>query len=478
MKTISMLIAASFLSAVVLFPEEVRGQSEQAEAKRALLEKVRVMEAELDKLTKGLAALKSELEEANGSGTGPSASAEGPSPSEPKGSAIPAQELPGVSLGNGIRLIPYGTVYFNAFANTSGTNNTDVPLWATANEDENLGMSLRQTRFGVRIEGARIGNAAVKGVVEADFYGGLPAVGVGENFGVVRLRVAKVRFEWEKAALTVGQDWIVFAPRNPTSIAAAAIPQFAASGNLWSRLPQVRAERKFAGGKYLIEGAVLAPTSGDFPSGPDSPFLLQPGAASRSLVPSFEGRAAYNGANWLGAGKPGSAAVSFHFGRSKVAETDLATYGIAADWSFPLVRRVAFAGELYFGENLGGLQGGIFQGYNPDSISPGNGEGETGTPRGINTWGGWAQISFTPPMLSDRLSFHGSAGIDDPSDEDLYSASPRNWRSRNLSYAASVIYKPIPRLSVGGEFRRFETSYSLTGRRTASHFNLGAAYEF
>ncbi|QQS39712.1 MAG: hypothetical protein IPM63_10015 [Acidobacteriota bacterium] len=461
---------------LILCPAGVFGQPERSPADDLLLEKIRVMEAQLEKLNKDLEALKTELA-AKAPKAAPDAARKDEAP-EPPVANEPPQDLPGVSLGNGIRLVPYGTVYFNAFANTSGTNNTDVPLWATANEEENLGMSLRQTRFGVRMEGARAGNAVVKGVVEADFYGGLPAVGVGENFGVVRLRVAKVRFEWEKAALSVGQDWIVFAPRNPTSLAAAAIPQFAASGNLWSRLPQVRAERKFAGGKYLIEGAVLAPTSGDFPSGPDSPFLLQPGAASRSLVPSFEGRAAYNGANWLGTGKPGSIAVSAHFGRTKVSGSDLASFGVAADWGFPIVNRVVLSGELFTGENLGGLQGGIFQGYNPDFVEPGSPEGDSGAPRGITTRGGWAQISFTPPVLKDRLSFHGSAGIDDPSDEDLFSASPRNWRTRNLSFAASVIYKPIPKLSIGGEFRRFETTYLITGRRTAGHFNLGAAYEF
>lgn len=478
MKVTALILFAASAAITVFIPAGAAAQTAAGDREEVLLERIRVLEDEVSKIIDELARLKAEAASRENT-SGPSATADPvPAAKAPDSKAItPAQGgLPGVDLGNGVRLTPYGTVYFNAFGNTSGTNNTDVPLWATANGESNTSASLRQTRFGARVEGLRAGDSRVTAIVEADFYGGLPAVGVGENFGVVRLRVAKVRFDWERSAVTLGQDWIVFSPRNPVSIAAAAIPQFAASGNLWSRLPQIRAERKFAGGRYLVEGAVLSPTSGDFPSGPDAPFLLQPGAASKSLVPSFQGRAAFNGSNWLGTGKPGSIAVSAHFGRSKVLGKGLGSYGLSADWSFPVAKRVGIAGEFFFGENLGGLQGGIFQGYNPDHVSIAA-EGE-GSPKAISSVGGWTQISFTPPVLRDRLTLYGSLGIDDPDNDDLTSAALRNWRSRNLSYAFNLIFKPFPQLSLGAEFRRFETSYFLTGKRTAEHFNLGAAYNF
>lgn len=478
MKVTALTLVAASAAIFVLNALPVAAQTAVGENDEVLLERIRVMEGEVSKILDELSRLRAEVARREGE-TGPSASMEPAAETKvpaPASERSAQKELPGVDLGNGVRLVPYGTVYFNAFANSSGTNNTDVPLWATANSESNASASLRQTRFGARIEGLRAGNARVTGVVEADFYGGLPAVGVGENFGVVRLRVAKARFDWEKSAVTFGQDWIVFSPRSPVSIAAAAIPQFAASGNLWSRLPQVRAERRFDGGRFLLEGAVLSPTSGDFPSGPESPFLLQPGAASKSMVPSFQGRVAYNEGNWLGTGKPGSIAVSAHFGRTKVFGAGLASYGLSADWSIPLAKRVGLSGELFFGENLGGLQGGVFQSFNPDHISA-SAEGE-GVPKAISTVGGWTQISFTPPVLRDKLTFYGSVGIDDPDNGDLVSIASRNWRARNLSYAFNLIFKPFPQLSLGGEFRRFETTYFLTGKRTAEHFNFGAAYNF
>ena len=97
----------------------------------------------------------------------------------------------------------------------------------------------------------------LSGVVETDFFGGFPAIGVGDNMGVVRLRLANARIEWEQTTLLVGQEWMVFAPGNPVSIAAAGIPHEAASGNPWARLPQIRLERRFGAG--AVQGAVWLP---------------------------------------------------------------------------------------------------------------------------------------------------------------------------------------------------------------------------
>ncbi|MDH3530565.1 MAG: hypothetical protein OEQ28_13455, partial [Acidobacteriota bacterium] len=152
------------------------------------------------------------------------------------------------------RITPYGIIFFNAFSNSGGTNNADDPLWAAPGARGNASASGRQTRLGVRFEGGKLGNANVKGVVEADFYGGFPAVGIGEHMGVVRLRLANVRLDWERTSVIVGQDWMIFAPNSPTSLAAQAIPQFASAGNPWARLPQVRVEQQLGNG-FKWQGA-------------------------------------------------------------------------------------------------------------------------------------------------------------------------------------------------------------------------------
>lgn len=398
-----------------------------------------------------------------------------------KQEAKPAPKVTGIDLGP-VRATPYGTIYFNAFGNSGGTSNADDPLFATPTNQGNVSMSVRQTRLGLKLEGPTILQAKSRGQVEADFSGGFPAVGVGDNFGVVRLRLAFARLDWEKTSLEAGQDWMVFAPNNPVSIAAAAIPQMAAAGNPWSRLPQIRLERRWASGKVLWQGAVLAPSTGDSPTATTSPFFLQPTTGAASRLPFFQSRVALSDPNWLSTKKSGSVGLSAHYGRARVASTlgnnQIESLGVAADWNFPIVARLTINGEAFFGRNLAGFQAGAFQGFNPDFAYRRGTTLVSGGPRAIGTRGGWTQLGFTPPTLSDRLTIYGTYGLDDPRDSDLVSLSKRDWRLRSQAYAFSFLYKFSPQLSWGIEFRRFDTFYLQSGKQTANHVNLGAAFSF
>ena len=80
------------------------------------------------------------------------------------------KRLPGIDLGP-VRAVPYGTIYFNAFGNSGGTNNADDPLFATPTNQGNTSMSVRQTRLGLKLEGPTILHAKSRGQIEADFFG-------------------------------------------------------------------------------------------------------------------------------------------------------------------------------------------------------------------------------------------------------------------------------------------------------------------
>jgi hypothetical protein len=204
-----------------------------------------------------------------------------PSPAPTPAPAAPAAATEAESL----KVTPYGIVFFNGFRNSGATNNADVPLWATGGPGS-VSASARQSRLGLRVTGVTAAGGKLSGVVETDFFGGFPAIGIGENMGVVRLRLANANIEWEQTTLLVGQEWMVFAPGNPVSLAAAGIPHEAASGNPWARLPQVRLERRFGAG--AVQGAVLAPSTGDF----NSAFFYQPAAgAVGAAVPAGTGLA-------------------------------------------------------------------------------------------------------------------------------------------------------------------------------------------
>ena len=73
--------------------------------------------------------------------------------------------------------------------------------------------------------------AKVSGQVEMDFFGGKAALGNGISMDLFRLRLAFGRLDWTNFALEAGQDWSVFAPLNPTSLASFAIPAMSGSGN-------------------------------------------------------------------------------------------------------------------------------------------------------------------------------------------------------------------------------------------------------
>ncbi len=401
-------------------------------------------------------------------GTSLGVSAQTPSPTPaptPSPASAPAED-------SAPKLTPYVAVYFNGFHNSGGTNNQDVPLWAAAGTGD-TGATARQSRFGLRASLPAVFGAKTAATIEADFFGGFPAIGTGENFGQVRLRLANMRLDWTKTALVIGQDWMVFAPVNPSSLACAAIPLFAAAGNPWARLPQVRLEHRFGAG--LVQAALLAPQSGDF----NSAFLAQPNSGSLSEVPYVQGRLAWTSKNAFGSGKPGAVGLSGHYGQSQVTPTgggtakDLDSTGGAVDWSWPLGKHVLLSGEGFLGENLAGFQAGVFQGYNPDEVAA---SAPGGTPESISTKGAWAQLAVTPG--ASKLTVLVAYGIDDPDDADLVSATSRNWRTRNEVVALALQYRASAQLSFGLEYRFLETRFLQPGTQKDRHLNLAAVMSF
>jgi hypothetical protein len=380
----------------------------------------------------------------------------------PAPSPAPSPEPPAV------KVTPYGTLYFNGFANSDAVNNQDVPLWVVGGAGD-VSATARQTRFGLRAIVPPVRGARTSAVIETDFFGGFPAIGTGENFGQVRLRLANARLEWARTTLVVGQDWAVFAPVNPTSLACAAIPLFAAGGNPWARIPQIRLERRF--GAVLAQTAALAPQSGDF----NASFLAQPNSGALSEQPYLEARLALTSASWMGTTKAGAVGVSGHYGQSRIvaaqrAPQDLASKGIAVDASVPLGRHLALSGEAYAGQNLAGFQAGVFQGVNPDAIAA------APTARAIGTRGGWAQLAIAP--AGTRVAASAALGVDDPDDDDLASVPARNWRLRNRVASFGLSVRCSAQVSVGAEYRLIRTTLRTTGVQDGHHLNLAASLAF
>lgn len=459
-------------------------ESSPSPTQEELQARIHRMEAQIESLCAELAELKRLVapQTKSGAASSPCAASLGlaanaQAESKAAASHRASERTQGIELGP-FHATPYGAIYFNLFGNSGASNNADVPLFAAPTGSGGIGASVRQTRLGLRLTGPEMLHARSSGTVEADFFGGFPAIGIGENFSLVRLRLAFARLDWKRTALIMGQDWMVFAPANPTSIAAAAVPQMAAAGNPWARLPQIKVEHRSFDGVLLWQAALLAPSTGDYPSGTSAPFTLQPSTGSASRLPFFQGRIALSGQNWLGSKRTGNIGISVHYGRARVAKERINSDGLALDWSTPLSRDLTLSGEAFIGEDLAGFQSGIFQGFNPDAIVRREGMPPSTRAKAIGTRGGWVQLGWTLPALSERATLYASFGLDDPRDRDLRSASPRDWRTRNVGGAINLIYKISPQLSWGIEFRRLETNYLISGKQRVNHLNAATIFSF
>jgi hypothetical protein len=283
------------------------------------------------------------------------------------------------------------------------------------------------------------------------------------------LRLAYGRLDWTHFSLEAGQDWTIFSPLNPTSLAEFAIPSLSASGNLWIRTPQLRAEWKnhLGGGNVLWQWAALDPDIGD--NAAAYSVARQPKAGELGRLPAVETRFAYSVAV---SDKTATVGVSAHWNAAKNTGTiggvpvalNFESWGIAADFTLPVAKRLSLTGEVYGGHALGIFSGGISQ-----TLAP---VGEAGD-RGIGSRGGWMQAQI---YLSKKWQSNTAYGIDSPDLHNLITGS----RAKNQSYMSNIMYFLSPNMTLSAEWRRFLTNYRFQPllNNIGDQYNVAAAYTF
>jgi hypothetical protein len=392
----------------------------------------------------------------------PPVTAAAPAPAAaPASAAAPA---PAPEPKPALAVSPYGLLVLSFFYNTAPLANADVPTAALPGDDDALGATARQSRFGLKIDAPGTAEAlavtAVTGQFEIDFFGGYYA---NENntypMAHPRLRLFFVRMELGELAIVAGQDWAILAPHNPLSLTHVAIPGFHSSGNLWARLPQVRAEAKLGG--LELAGGVLAPTGSGAVEG-GSGLTMSRGQASpdKSLMPSLQARVGYGqrqDKELLGAG------ISGHLGAEELTLTnaagesateDLISYAGALDLSIPIGGSISLKGEAYYGQNIDGF----FSAANATLTSSAP---PTLQPR--KAFGGWGQLLVKP----DPLTLGAGAGYESVTDE-----GPRNF-----AVYLTAIYELAPKLLVGVEWDHLRTTPAggqvLVGSQLSTSLHFG-----
>lgn len=348
----------------------------------------------------------------------------------------------------------FGTILLNTFYNSRGVDWWDIPSTVTSpknypSSSGSLSASLRQTRVGAMVEGPTLGTFRSSAFVSVDFLGGGLDFQSSPVFGVPRLYYGYVRFDSPRTSLEMGQDAMILAPENPTSLAAFAYPEFFRAGNLYSEAPQIRVEQKLASlehGSLKLALGMVAPVGG-------YPSLDYPGAGQYEpwQRPAIQGRI-----YWLSKSKELDPAqgwemgLSGHYGHVKLGTTSAASWAAAFDLDGH-VHRFGVAAEGYLGQNLESFGGGIGQ--------PGK------------TIGGFLEGRY---QATPQLQFDAGLGSDHLTKFDIVPV-PLN---RNTAVFANTIYKFTPEVAISLEYRHMVTRPFQGIPWKNENLNLALAYKF
>jgi hypothetical protein len=362
-----------------------------------------------------------------------------------------------VEAGSKLPLKIFGSIVANTFANTGEPNWLDIPNIAGARlpgiRPGSFSSTLRQTRIGAVFEGATVAGMKLNGTFVADFFGGIPNFQTGPVMGLPRLLYAYMRLDGEKTAIEIGQDQMMLAPKNPTSLMGMSFPTLYRSGNLYLRAPQIRVEQTVASGRlgqFRAVGGIMAPIGGDFPN-TSYQFVPPNLAGERSRSPAVQSRLSWRAAPAGPYEQPQwEFGVSGHYGRERYTAGTLRSWATSADLDAN-VGRVGFGAEYFVGENLDAFGGSLGQ--------------------VAKSQGGFVEARLA---ATSRLSFNSGYGTDRLFKLVRFPAP----RSRNATFFANGIYNVTPEFRTGLEYQRLVTTPLNERSNLNHHFNLTFAYSF
>lgn len=368
-----------------------------------------------------------------------------------------------VETGSKYRLKLSGIGLFNAFGQTGHVDNLDVPSVAIppspGDGSGNLGASLRQSIVELIGVGPDVYGARMSGDIQMDFFGGLPSGYAAATSGVMRLRVARIRFDWENTSVVVGLDAPFFSPNTPTSYMSLAVPGFASAGNLWTWTPTIRVERRWATpvSLFKIEAGVMDPSR--YAAFSASVRAASPGENSRQ--PAYSLRMSANGKT---ENRPLSIGVSgIYFPQRYYGGDTVSGWGAITDWRLPLLPHTELSGEFFVGKGLDAFGGVPYVLVQPSDLNQYNSVTAPAL-AGIRMLGGWSQVKV---KLNGRSEFNLAAGSGARSARGTRQIATLDptllfLSHRNDMWFANYIFRPRPDLVLSTEYRRLRT-YEVSG---------------
>lgn len=362
-----------------------------------------------------------------------------------------------------------GIVLLNLFSNRGQTDNIDFPSFVTGpNQGGNFGATLRQSEIGLEAFGPTLAGAKISASLQADFAGGFPSTWNGVDSGVFRLRIARMRMDWGKTAIVVGQDDLFVSPLSPTSFASLAVPALNYAGNLWAWTPQVRIEHRFDlsdDNRITVQGGILDNLAAEFPS---NSYFRAPGPGETSSQPAFGFRTAWT-TRLLG--RTATIGAAGYYSRQDWPFDHYSDgWSGMTDWEIPIVSRLSWSGEFYRGRSVGGIGGGISRSV----VFDGNPTSLYTAVHGLDSVGGWSQLKF---KATSRLEFNVAFGLDNPTSAEVRVASASQayvgpLLVQNRGGLVNFIFRPRSNLLFSTEYRYLQSFPVSSTNNTADQFNV------
>jgi hypothetical protein len=370
-----------------------------------------------------------------------------------------------VESGSKFRLRLSGLALFNVFDNTGNVDNLDLPTIALpkagGNPTGGLGATLRQSIIGLTGIGPQLFGARTSADLQMGFYGGLPSGYNATTSGIVNLRIARVRFDWENTSAIAGLDTPFFSPNIPSTYMSVAVPGFASAGNLWAWTPTIRVEQRFggAGSPFKVQVGLLDPSANINYTNNNNLRVASPSESSR--IPTYAMRLSYDRKTEE---RPASFGVSgVYSAQEYFGGYRLDGWGAIADWKLGLLPKTELSGQFFTGRGIdgfGGLPENPYPVANPvyynQFIAP--------LVANLGVIGGWSQLKF---RLNSRSEFNVAVGTGGRKSSALRSIFNPNFPvplvpARNQMIFANYIFRPRSDLLFSAEYRRLRT-YEITG---------------
>ena len=372
---------------------------------------------------------------------------------------------------SGLKITPYGWLAFEAAYNSRATDcdwTTDV---VKKRGGRTATLSMQDSILGMRFETPeKVNGWKISGKGEFDFAGG------DQN---------SYDFHWRHLyfdathdsgwSVLFGQTWHLWKMVAPSEIDGAWLEN---TGYPYRRSPQIRVTKKWKWEDSSLEARVGIVKGGPGMGGDRDGDGIQDN--SSSAWPLVQGALVYDRkAAWEESDRRWLVGIGGMYGRDRSHrmmddgegnpvyngtddEYDSKMIMLAA--SVPFLDKFTLTGQIFAGDNLGGIQGGIGQRVAYREM------GKKG--REVSTIGGFVDLSYA---FNDRLTIAGGYGFDDPTDSEAEHAGGLLYNDRAY---VNAIFKILHNFRVGLEYARLNTKYSDVGNRDDDRIQFSAWYDF